>query len=131
MRRQEQRLWDTMKRRAPGGWWLQRFENAVGVGMPDVYVVPGGAWVELKAPDRPMRADTALLGPQGLSQPQINWHLKAASYGIPTYILIRDSENALHLIEGRYAEEVNYWNVQQCDEMSVANHWEGIWEVLQ
>lgn len=129
MRKAEQRLWDTMRHRAPRGLWLQRVENLVAEGMPDVYVA--GPWVELKAPHRPVRATTPLLGAkEGLRASQVAWHTKAAAVGIRSFILIRDDSGRLYLIPGAAATEVNGWTAAECDRESVANHWDGIWEVL-
>ena len=66
MRLKEQRLWDAMRKAAPKGVWLQRVENIVVDGMPDVYAVEtegGACWVELKAPVRPKRAQAGGLDP--------------------------------------------------------------------
>lgn len=129
MRKAEQNLWDTMHARLGRRVWLQRVENAVGVGMPDVYAQ--GTWIELKAPARPSRASTPLLGSRaGLRPSQINWHRKAHHTGVPSFILIRDDHRALYLIPGGYAGRVNAWTVEECDKVSVANHWEGIEEII-
>jgi hypothetical protein len=129
MRKAEQRLWDTMRRRAPRELWLQRIENLVGEGVPDVYAA--GPWIELKAPHRPVRASTPLLGKkEGLRPAQIAWHAKASSVGVRSFILIRDDSGRLYLLPGALAEDVNGWTAAECDRESVANHWEGVWDVL-
>jgi len=131
MRKAEQRLWDTMRRHAPIGAWAQRIENLLGEGMPDVFVAPA-SWVELKAPHRPARPGrTPLLGnAEGLRTAQINWHIRASQAGIRSYILIRDDTGALFLIPGYHATGLNKWVIEKVEEASVANHWEGIWEVI-
>lgn len=131
-RLKEQRLWDTMRKAAPTGFWLQRVENVVGDGMPDVYCVETGAcWVELKAPARPKRASTRFLGDEGLRPSQINWHLKAASKNQRTYVLIRDDKRELFLIEGKFATDMNDWPIDVMREASLADNWEAIFEVLK
>lgn len=131
MRKAEQRLWDTMRRRLPDAWWAQRVENIVGEGMPDVYVEPGHAWVELKAPRRPSRSTTPLLGSkEGLRSSQIAWHARAAALGVRSFVLVRDSEGELYLLPGGLAPDINTWTAEECARESVANHWEGVWEVL-
>lgn len=130
MRKQEQRLWDNMRRHAPKGVWMQRVENLVGEGMPDVWVAPA-AWVELKAPHLPKRSTTPLLGKdEGLRPAQINWHLKAAKSGVTSYVLIRDDQQNLYLLAGAHAAAMNSWPAEFVAEMSLARTWNGIWGVL-
>lgn len=113
MRKPEQKVYDTMKKNAPTTAWLQRVENIVGEGMPDVYVSgpESRCWVELKAAKQPVRGTTRLLGAKGLRQSQINWHLKAQTKNIRTYILIRDDAGNLYLIDGKHAASVNEWSI--------------------
>lgn len=135
----EQRLWDTMRRNKPPQAWLQRMENAVGSGMGDVYAVglcdrgeDCSAWVELKAPRRPRRASTPLMGDkQGLRKPsQVNWHMKAAAQRMRTYVLIRDNHKELFLIAGWHADTVNQMSVQELRDISLASNWPDIFEEL-
>lgn len=111
MRKAEQLLWDSFKRNAPSQLDLQRVENLVGDGMPDVYVGYSGKWVELKAPPTiPVRPGTPLLGTHsGLRQSQINWHLKHCWNGIAprSYILVRTSDRELILLPGGAADIIN------------------------
>lgn len=124
MRKQEQRLWDTMRRQLGNEVWLQRVENVAGEGMPDVYCA--GPWVELKAARRPKRRTTPLLGADGLRQSQINWHLKAHQLGIPSYILIRDDHGALYLVPGFFAAKLNAMTQRQVHDYSVGLCWEDV-----
>lgn len=133
MRKSEQKLWDAMKRRAPQGWWLQRVENLMGAGMPDVLVVsPTGrsCWIELKAPTKPKRPTTPLLGNGGLRCEQINWHIKARDTGLSSCVLARDDQGGLYLVGNEHAAYMNAMSVDQLLECSVANHWDGVWEIL-
>lgn len=133
MRKQEQRLWDTMSRNAPREFWMQRVENVCVPGMPDVHVShPSGsnAWVELKAPRTPTRVATRLLGNEGLSLEQINWHLKAASMNQRSYVLIRDSDRNLFLAPSRLAAFLNDMPVAELRKNSLAADWRGIFEAL-
>ena len=109
MRKEEQRIWDTMKNNAPDGAWMERVENLVGNGMPDIWVggEGGHCWVELKAAVVPVRPTTPLLGSSGLRQSQINWHKKAAQRAIPVYTLIRDDKGGLYLLGCDRSEEIN------------------------
>lgn len=134
MRKQEQRLWDTMKRNAPSEFWLERVENVCVPGMPDVSASHAGGthcWVELKAPTAPKRETTRLMGPaEGLSLAQINWHLKAASMNQRSYILVRDSGRNLFLLPGKMAAIANDLPSSQMREHSLAGTWPHIFEVL-
>jgi hypothetical protein len=110
MRKREQLLWDTFKRHGGAALNLQRVENVVMAGMPDVYVGCSGKWVELKAPSTiPKRPQTPLLGSEGLRTAQINWHLKHSFNGHApaSYILVRTVELELILLPGVAAAIIN------------------------
>lgn len=133
MRKQEQRLWDTMKRNAPTEFWLERVENVCVPGMPDVSVSHAGGthcWVELKAPTAPKRETTKLMGREGLSLAQINWHLKAASMNQRSYILVRCSGQQLYLLPGKLAAIANDFSATQMRNHSLASKWAEVFEVL-
>ena len=133
MRKAEQKLWDAMRSNIPAGWWVQRVENVVTDGMPDVFVAsPRGTqtWVELKAPKPRARRTTPLLSAsEGLRVSQVNWHLKAALRQIRTYVLVRVS-GKLYLLPGDKAEEINEWNTEACERWSCASTWQELWEEL-
>lgn len=134
MRKKEQRLWDAMKRAQPAGFWLVRVENYVAVGIPDVYVVTPrglGVWAELKAPIAPKRATTRWLGAEGVNPDQENFHLKAARFGLPSFIIARDDRRRLLMVGGEHAARLNGLNYDEVEEVSLADHWEGIYEVLR
>lgn len=137
MRKKEQLLWDALKRNAPESLWLQRVENVVGEGMPDVYVGSSGKWIELKSPGKvPVRKTTPLLGTQeGLRISQVNWHIKNAS--IPTakesFILIRTVSKELLLLPGRIASVVNASSLNglRMAKLNVTSEWREIMELLK
>lgn len=129
MRKKEQRLWDSMKRNAPSKAWMIRVENLVGDGLPDVWVAPG-IWVELKAPDRPARQKTPLLSKYGLRPGQVNFHLKAATNGVKSFVLIRDDRNVIYMIPGQYAGHLNEMSAADVALLSVAGSWSEVWGVL-
>jgi len=139
MRKKEQLLWDALKRNAPESLWLQRVENVVSEGMPDVYIGATGAWLELKAPSRiPARDDTPLLGAQnGLRISQINWHLKNASMltAPQSYILIRTTQKELLLLPGRLAGIVNACSLSALRaaklNQATTTEWDEIVRILQ
>ena len=129
MRLKEQRLWDTFRRRGKG-LWLQRIENPMVPGMPDVFCGAGNCWVELKAPDAPKRHTTALLSKYGLNQDQVNWHIKAAHVGVRSFVLIRDSEKRLFLIPGSWGDYINEMTARMFQENALATDWDKILEVI-
>lgn len=132
MRKREQLLWDAMKRNLSSALWLQRIENLVGDGMPDVYVGRSGCWVELKAPSRiPVRPDTRLLGDEGLRISQVNWLLKfnAEARGF-AYILIRTIDGELLFIESGATKDLNEMSLAELRRISVASSWREIERLL-
>lgn len=132
MRKHEQRLWDTMKRHCPKDIRLERVENAVGEGTPDVHYMKANhfGWVELKAPKRPRKATTRLLGNEGLRPGQRNWHATAAHFKLPAYVLIRDDSGELFLLSCQDCEDVNEKTVDELRQLRLASTWEEIFEVL-
>jgi hypothetical protein len=130
MRQQEQKLWDTMKRQAPTDMWLQRVENGLGPGMPDVLAksLSGcDCWVELKAPQRPVRDTTPVLG-KDLRIDQINWHIKAASMGTKSWLLIRDSAGIISFVPGKFVAEAVHWTNTQFTPYHA--NWQKIWGII-
>ena len=136
MRQAEQKVWDAMKRGAKKvpALWLQRVENIAGDGMPDVHAAHDAieSWVELKAAKMPARSTTKLQMSEGLRQSQINWHLKAQSKGLRTYILVRieGMEREPMLINGSWAKEFNDYIYADAVAASVARGWPDIFEEL-
>jgi len=130
MRKSEQKIWDAMKRAAPPSIWMQRVENIVGDGMPDVYVE--GPWVELKAAKLPKRSTTRLQYSEGLRQSQINWHLKAKSKNMVSFILVRVEELPREpmLFLGSLAECVNDFTMDEARASAFAIGWSAIFERL-
>lgn len=133
MRKAEQRVWDSMKRNAPSNIWMERVENMVKEGMPDVWVAAHGkhSWVELKAAKLPVRATTPLLGKDGLRQTQLNWHYKAAQRGLPVYTLIRDDKNQIYFISCQHSEQVNRMTATELSKLSLAHSWGEVFEYLR
>lgn len=131
MRLTEQKLWDTLKRHAPRRLRLQRVENRVGEGMPDVYVGWSGKWVELKSPAKlPVSATVPILpyGKAALRPSQIAWHYNAAmNPAAPhSYVLIRLPTNALYLVPGLFATRLNEMTLEQLTLYAVATTWDAI-----
>ena len=132
MRKKEQRLWDTMCRHRPRDIDLQRVENMIMAGMPDVHWVSSFCgWVELKSVTRPKRPTTRLMGREGLNIDQINWHLSYHKFGGRSWVLVRDSAMKLYLISGKHAAVMNDWTEAQMDAANAAASWPAIFAVLR
>lgn len=124
MRKTEQRLWDRMRRAIGRDVRLERIENVVGVGTPDVlaccYIT---SFVELKAVDAPpVRETTRVLGDKGLSRDQRNWHIDWRQWGGTSYVLIGVGRE-IFMIEGGFADVINEMTMQQLAAHSVASDW--------
>jgi hypothetical protein len=132
VRKPEQRLYDAMKKAAPKEAWLQRVENIVAEGMPDVHVSGPSSecWVELKSVHRPKRPTTRLLGSEGLRPSQVNWHLKAATKAITSWILIQDDAGTKYLVEGCHAGKINELTEADLQLLSRADTWPEIHAAL-
>jgi hypothetical protein len=131
----EQRLWDRFRRNsAAAGLLLNRVENLVGVGDPDVETIAVGGVVtklELKAIEEPpKRATTPLLGEKrGLSIEQRNFMLNWIGLGGRGYVLIGvgvGHEAEQHLMHGSYAEIINRWTLAEVRAHAVASDWRAI-----
>jgi len=134
LRKKEQRLYDALLKAKPSWARLERIENVVGEGTPDVHVmVPGkSAWLELKAPTPPKRASTRLLGDEGLRQSQKNWLLEATVMGLPAYVLIRDSvRKEVFLLRAELHDLMNDMTVAELRRHSLADSLEAAYEVLR
>lgn len=119
MRRPEQRFWDRIKAandRDGKKVYLERIENAVGSGRPDLDTLWRGHLIpiELKvAENKPAREMTALLGEKdGLNQQQKNWHKEFARYGGVSYIAIA-LELQIIVVDGALGDLVNQMPLMQ------------------
>lgn len=136
-RKQEQKLWDRMRSnlRKEYALRLERFENAVGTGIPDVLSLYAGrvVWCELKAVEQaPVRAATKLLPTgKGLSVEQRNWHLEWQRHGGTSCILVSVGSSAPFLLPGEYADEVNHLSLASMELRSAACSWLGIAQYLK
>lgn len=135
MRLPEQKLWDTMKRQNKAQekpLTLERVENAAGAGMPDVHVRARGieTWVELKVAKLPKRATTRVMGSKGLNPYQINWHLQQASFGLSSFVLLRDDENGVYLLPGRLSKHMNDYTREELRICAMALSWGRAFQVL-
>ena len=88
---------------------IDRVENAMLTGMPDVNYCIGGreGWIEIKYPTEPVRASTPLFGSSHkLSQEQMNWLLRQHQAGGTAYILIVTDKRWI-LVDKLYADVIN------------------------
>lgn len=132
MRFKEQKLWDDFRKEKPPFFWLQRIENMVGAGLPDVYLInrKNAAWVELKSVIRPVKMSTRYLGDEGLRTSQKGWHTKAGIYpSIRSYVLIRDDKNEINfLAPGEYAYDINDWDLKEIRKHSLADSFQSVYD---
>lgn len=114
MRKQEQKLWDRMRHALKDQVYLERIENVVTPGRPDVDVMHNGITlpVELKSiPAWPRKSTTPVLGrAHGLSQNQLNWWLQWQRWGGRGFILVSVA-GELFAMPGKFSEEINSCNV--------------------
>lgn len=125
MRKKEQRLWDRFRAKVTGVG-LNRVENVVQVGFPDVLSVGCGQVfaVELKAVEKyPARPKTPILGREGLSQDQKNWHLEWQRHGGLSLLLIGVGSSDIYVVPGELFDVAN--------EMADLSPFKTSWEQLQ
>ena len=115
MRHPEQRLWDRLRKAAPNRVHMERIENMVGVGRPDVDTLVKGNFIpiELKYVHAwPVRAKTPVLGEDGLSRAQKNWHLNWKNWGGTSIIVIGVADETF-AFNGVTADHVNSYNKEE------------------
>ena len=128
MRKTEQRLWDRMRQHlAPRGILMERVENAVGEGTPDVTVLVNGyvTPTELKAVNAPPARPTTRLIPSGdgLSIEQRNWHLAWQQHGGQSLIVVGCGRTIIFGVEGKFADDINSWSLETMARFAVAASW--------
>lgn len=137
----EARLWQRMRAGIVDQCFVQRIENMVGEGVPDVVLHSRcdgkEAWCELKyRPEAPARTTTPIFkGDHGLRPEQVSWIHGRAAVGARIYI-IGQCDNSLWLIHGRHARELEAMTIT--DLMLVADFlgaakrtdWNGLLEVV-
>lgn len=110
MRLPEQRLYDRCKTHLPPEIRLERIENIVAAGTPDIHAICRGltTWMELKAiADIPVRPDTQLLDANHKpSIEQRNWHLDYARCGGRSLIVVGISSKIVIGIESKWIREL-------------------------
>lgn len=109
MRKQEQRLWDRMRHALKDQVYLERMENVVNPGRPDIDAVWEGVSlpIELKAIEEwPVRAATPVLGGKGLNQNQLNWWLNWKRWGGSGFIVVGVGAE-LFAFNAQHSDELN------------------------
>ncbi len=99
---------------------LDRIENVVVTGMPDINMCIGGTevWIEQKSPKEPKRSTTALFGSNHkVSQEQANWMLRQRKAGGKCYFLISTDKRWM-LIGGFLADQINSMTVDELMEQA-------------
>lgn len=116
MRKPEQLLWDRIKRAndaVHGPLLLERLENSVGSGRPDVDGLCNGRFwpIELKAipiSEIPARSGTPLLGKaRGLNPQQMNWHKDWQDHGGKSIVAIGVGSHEIIAMGGRHGDLIN------------------------
>ena len=134
MRKQEQRLWDRLRAKAVAPRVrLERIENLVGVGTPDVIAISRGqvTWIELKAVDAfPAKAATRVLGAKGLNVSQRNWHYNWYAEGGSSLILIGVGPISFYAIPGILADAVNEMSHSDLVKYDIADDWDSLFAYL-
>lgn len=115
----ENTAWKWLRENLKGkGRRLQRIENIVGSGMPDINGCFNGRefWIEVKAPKEPKRPSTPLFGSNHkVSQEQKNWFMEQRQSGGRGYLFI-DTDQRRILIDGKFADDINTMTADEiCD----------------
>lgn len=132
-RLKEQKLWDRMRRAVGEKVRLERVENVMTVGMPDVLALADGhvTWAELKAVDGyPARPATRVLGVEGLSIKQKNWHLSWRRNG-GTSIIVVGVARDLYALHGSHHDHVNEYSRAELECHAFARDWDGVINFLR
>jgi hypothetical protein len=108
-------LWDRLRKAAAGRVYTERIENLVGVGRPDVDTLVKGSFIpiELKyVAQWPTRTTSKVLGKDGLSQAQKNWHLNWRNWGGISLIVVGVGDEVF-VFSGATADHVNEYNTAE------------------
>lgn len=110
MRRPEQLLWDRMRRAIGREFYLERVENLVMPGRPDVDVMWRGMTLPVELKSRatmPSRTATPALGAShGLNPNQLNWWLRWTQCGGSGFIVV-EIRDILFAIPSEFSEQIN------------------------
>src|SRR5690348_15084234 len=101
----EQKFWQLLKPHIPGH--VNRIENSVANGMPDVNFAYGGkeTWLELKANVNWLYTEFEIVErPKGLRESQLIWHNQRKLYGDSRILVITRDKDIIKILEalGKY-----------------------------
>lgn len=139
MRKEEQKLWDTMLRQKKklfksSGMMHRRVENRITAGDPDVWWKPLGidlCFTELKAPQVPARKSTRLFRDgSALNNDQIVFGINYSRVGGRWYCVARDSEGHLYMFSSAYVQRINEMNTEEARAASMADNWQDIFNII-
>jgi hypothetical protein len=119
---------------------LNRIENSVGDGVPDVNICCNGleCWVEIKIGSVRRNPEQPIFDKKyGVTVEQINWHINQRQAGGASYLLIRIADE-LYLIAGSEAGVINLWTLSDFRRGSMMwakvpvgqAFWDAFWAVL-
>ena len=138
MRKTEQKLWDRMRTNMRIHHYdvrMERIENLMGAGMPDVVLLAQGNihFAELKAVEAaPVYPATPVLGTaKGLSVAQRNWHLEWNRHATTSVIVVGVGSTDVYFLSGRRADAVNQMTLAQMKAATLAAHWLAFGEWLK
>lgn len=122
----EARLWQKIRPWLVEEHFVQRIENLVGEGVPDLYVQRRNSgracWIELKSkPDLPKRSTTRVFGDIGLRPEQVAWLYCRGAVGGRVWILAQ-AEDRMFLVHGMWAREFNDAPLAKLLQMSAWTH---------
>lgn len=110
-RKPEDRLWDRTRTNIGAKVRLERIENMLGSGTPDVLAIGSSrvTWIENKIADWPVHAETRI---QFLHPPTIhqrNWHLMWKQNGGHSIFLVGNGDGSsakVFAVGARFADEI-------------------------
>lgn len=112
-----------MRERLAEEYFVQRIENLVGEGVPDVFLVHRGSggqhWLEMKALEKlPVRTGSKVFGAAGLRPAQIAWIWGRAMAGASIWLYVWCGGREW-LVSGQFAREFNDWSLEQLNAKAI------------
>lgn len=118
----EQALWHWLRGRMTGGVFLERVENRVNVGTPDVYIaareLSGGGWIELKVlkqrlwslpeviTEGPVITGENTCGSVVVRPAQVSWHERHAATGGRSWFMVEAPGRSILVAPGAMVARV-------------------------
>lgn len=115
----ESAAYQTLKSHFPPEAYIERIENVVGSGFPDVIYTLNGTtgFIEIKSPTEPKKPNTRLFGSaHKLSLEQENWFLRMLKAGGKCHVFIGTDKRWL-LIPGKLVTLINEATITDLDTM--------------